>query len=326
MEFYIIHKPIVESMDYLAIVIVLVVLVWAKFHVLNPRRRTKLPPGPYPFPIIGNILQLGTNPHRSFANLSKIYGPLMSLQLGRIRAVVASSPEVAKQVLREHDQALCSRTVISAAEAHDFHKNSFGFLPVSSSKWKNARKICREHLFSTRRLDESQGLRLEKLMKLRDYVHECSKWGRPVNVGEAVFTTAINLMTATLFSVELATFESDVALDLKETVEGVMRSLGAPNLADFFPLLKAFDPQGIKRQSEFYLGKMIDMFGDIIDRRLESRGTSKKYDLLETLLDLREERDANLSIDDIKRLFMVRLSYFPLIHIIITHTHAFSHR
>ncbi|KAL8525240.1 hypothetical protein ACS0TY_014751 [Phlomoides rotata] len=78
-------------------------------------------------------------------------------------------------------------------------------------------------------------------------------------------------MKATLFSVERASFESDVAQDLKETVENVTRILGAPNLADFFPLLKPFDPQGIKRQSEFYLGKMIDMFGHIINQRLQSR-------------------------------------------------------
>ncbi|KAL8502104.1 hypothetical protein ACS0TY_021283 [Phlomoides rotata] len=52
----------------------------------------------------------------------------MSLHLGSLYTVVASSPEVAKKVLQQHDQALCSRTVIAAAEAHDFHKS----LPLRS--------------------------------------------------------------------------------------------------------------------------------------------------------------------------------------------------
>ncbi|KAL8525243.1 hypothetical protein ACS0TY_014754 [Phlomoides rotata] len=69
-----------------------------------------------------------------------------------------------------------------------------------------------------------------------------------------------------------------------------MRSLGTPNLADFFSLLKAFDPQGIKRQSDY--------------RRLGSRG-SNKYDLLESLVNLMEDRDYDLSINDIKHLFLV---------------------
>ncbi|KAL8515326.1 hypothetical protein ACS0TY_014149 [Phlomoides rotata] len=103
------------------------------------------------------------------------------------------------------------RTRSVYGKAHNFHKNSLGFLPVGSSIWKRARKICREHLFSTHQLDESQGLRLEKLMTLHDYLRKCSVAGRAVNVGKAVFTTAVNLMTATLFSVELASFESDVA-------------------------------------------------------------------------------------------------------------------
>ncbi|KAL8479799.1 hypothetical protein ACS0TY_026657 [Phlomoides rotata] len=293
-------------MDSLALVIVLVVLVWASFNVVVRSGRRKLPPGPYPFPIIGNIFQLGSNPHRSLANLSKTYGPLMSLHLGSLYTVVASSPEVAKQVLHQHDQALSNRTIIAAAEALDFHKSSFGFSTVGSSIFKRARKICREHLFSTARLDESQGLRLEKLTKLRDYLHECAVAGRAVNVGEAVFTTAVNLMTATLFSLELATFDSDTVQELKETVEGVMKTMGTPNLADYFPLLKPFDPQGIKKQSEFYLGKMKAIVGDIIKQRVESRGgTSKIYvDLLETLLNLREETDANLSINNITHLFM----------------------
>ncbi|KAL8545675.1 hypothetical protein ACS0TY_005710 [Phlomoides rotata] len=293
-------------MDSLALVIVLVVLVLASFNVLVRSGQRKLPPGPYPFPIIGNIHQLGSNPHRSIANLSKTYGPLLSLHLGSLYTVVASSPEVARQVLQQHDHALCSRAVIATAEALNFHKNSFSFLPVGSRK--KALKIYREHLFSTPRLDESHNLRLKKLTKLRNYLHECTVARRVVNVGEAVFTTALNLMTAILFSVELASFDLDIAQELKETVEGVMKTWGTQNLADFFPLIKPFDPQEIKRQSGIYLWTMINMCGDIINKRLKSRSTSvdslKKYDLLETLLSLRGERDANLRINDITHLFM----------------------
>lgn len=298
-------------MDILALVIVLVLLFWASFHVLRKQGR-KLPPGPYGFPIIGNILQLGPNPHRSLANLSKTYGPLMSLQLGTLFTVVVSSSKVAKQVLQEHDEALCNRTVVAASEPHDFYKHTMAFSPVSSPKWKKERKICREHLFSTPRLDESQCLRLEKLKKLCDYVRECSDSARAVNVGEAAFVTSLNLMTATLLSVDITNFDSNVTQGLKEIVEGVVRCMGAPNLADFFPVLKAIDPQGIKRQSGLYLKKLMDMFEDMINQRLQSREISidspKKYDLLETLLNLREESGYNLNTNDMKYLFVVRLS------------------
>lgn len=300
-----------DSMDSLALVIVLVVLVWASFHVIMMSGRRKLPPGPYAFPIVGNILQLGSNTHQSLTNLSKIYGPLMSLQLGSLYTVVVSSPEVAKQVFRYQDHALSSRTIISAAEVHDFHNNSLGLIPVGD-RWRNIRKICREHLFSTRRLDESQGLRLQKLTKLRDYIHDCSETARVVNVGEAVFITVINLITFTFFSVDtFDSYQDNVAHDLREAVEGWMKSMGAPNLADFFPLLKPFDPQGIKRQSKFYMGKLLEKFEDIINPRLKSRGS--KHDLLETLVNLMEDAKYNLSINDFKYLFLVRHSLASLI-------------
>ncbi|KAH6785098.1 hypothetical protein C2S51_037553 [Perilla frutescens var. frutescens] len=283
----------------IVIAIVLVVLAW--FYIA-PRRRGKLPPGPYPFPIIGNILQLGRNPHQSLSDLSKTYGPLISLQLGSVYTVVASSPEFAKLLLQENDQVFSSRTIPAAAEAHGHDKFSSGLIPVGE-RWRKGRKLFREHLFSTRRLEAGEGLRREKLRKLRDYVQQCGVRGRAVNLGEAAFVTLLNLLTVTLFSVDLADYESDGAQELRETIEGVTNILGAPNVADFFPFLKRFDPQGIKRKSEFYVGKLLAIIGDLIDQRLESR--TKNDDLLGTLLDLMEgSDDYDLSRKDIQHLLL----------------------
>ncbi|KAL0392083.1 UNVERIFIED_CONTAM: Ferruginol synthase [Sesamum radiatum] len=97
-------------------------------------------------------------PHQSLAELSKTYGPLMSLQLGSIYTVVVSSPELAKEVLQKHDQVFSGRTIAAAAQVHDHHKISMAYLPVGK-EWRTIRKICKEQMFSTYRLDASQGLR-----------------------------------------------------------------------------------------------------------------------------------------------------------------------
>ncbi|KAL2460763.1 hypothetical protein Adt_44183 [Abeliophyllum distichum] len=49
---------------------------------------------------------------------------------------------------------------------------------------------------------------------------------------------------------------------------------------------------------------MFAIFDGIIDERLQSRGTSMKNDLLETLLDLNEKHDPEISRDDIKHLLL----------------------
>ncbi|WOH02384.1 hypothetical protein DCAR_0521773 [Daucus carota subsp. sativus] len=47
----------------------------------------KLPPGPYPLPIIGNIHKLGKHPHKSLNTLAQVYGPIIRLKLGRVTTI-----------------------------------------------------------------------------------------------------------------------------------------------------------------------------------------------------------------------------------------------
>ncbi|KAL2462988.1 Cytochrome [Forsythia ovata] len=289
----------------------LVVLSFLVWHVLrsNLRRRRsgKLPPGPYPFPIIGNILQLGKNPHQSLTKLSKIYGPLMYLKLGSRNTIVVSSPDIAKQVLQKHDQVFSSRTIPAASTAYDHFKKSLAWLPVAS-KWRNLRKICKEQMFSSHRLDASQGLRQEKLKKLCDYVHDCCINDQVVDIGDAAFITSLNLMSATLFSIDFAQFNSDSSQETKEIIRGMMEVAAAPNLADFFPVLKFVDPQGILRQSKSYVGKLLVIFDDLINQRLKSRSDSidhpARNDVLEAIIDYSQTNESELTIDVLKHLLL----------------------
>ncbi|KAF5729923.1 geraniol 8-hydroxylase-like [Tripterygium wilfordii] len=85
------------------------------FYVVAGGSKTssgRLPPGPVALPIVGNLLQLGDKPHKSLAKLAKIHGPIMSLKLGKVTAVIFSSATMAKEVLQKHDIAFANRTVV----------------------------------------------------------------------------------------------------------------------------------------------------------------------------------------------------------------------
>ncbi|KAI3444657.1 hypothetical protein Pfo_001322 [Paulownia fortunei] len=292
-------------MDFLTFLLVLISIMWICTIILTSnsraRKSSKLPPGPYQFPIIGNILDLGSKPHQSLAKLSKKYGPVMSLKLGSITTIVVSCPETAKLVLQKHDLAFSSRTIPSAAESLNHDEFSMVWIPVEN-QWRKLRKICKEQMFSVSRLDASQGLRREKLQKLCDYVKECCETGLAVDIGEAAFTTSLNLMSATLFSVEFAQFNSDSSQEMKDVVWGVMKCVGSPNFADYFPVLKSADPQGILRETKIYFEKLFAIFDGIIDEKLKSRG--EKNDLVEALIDLNQKDEAELSRNDIKHLLL----------------------
>ncbi|CAI0444245.1 unnamed protein product [Linum tenue] len=148
--------------------------------------RGKLPPGPARLPIIGNLHNLGSQPHRSLADLAKIHGPLMILKLGQVTTIVASSPAVAKEILQKQDQLLSDRQVVLAVRALDHHQFSVAWLPVGS-KWRNLRKISNSHLFATQKLDSNEELRREKVQELMEDVRRNAS-ERP---GEAVLERCV---------------------------------------------------------------------------------------------------------------------------------------
>ncbi|KAF3558814.1 hypothetical protein F2Q69_00014437 [Brassica cretica] len=104
--------------------------------VRSQRRSNALPPGPPGWPIIGNIFQIGKAPHRSLANLSRIYGSVMSLRFGSLTTVIISSPEAAREVLKTHDQVLSGRIILDPIRSIDHHDVSMAWPPSTSPRWR----------------------------------------------------------------------------------------------------------------------------------------------------------------------------------------------
>ncbi|WCJ44260.1 Cytochrome P450 76T24 [Euphorbia peplus] len=271
-------------MDYPSFLIVFS-LIWAIFIYITKskilsRNSLSLPPGPMAFPIIGNIFEMGINPHRSLANLSKTFGPLMTLKLGSITAIVISSPEFAKEALQKHDQALSTRTFPDAVRAHDHHKYSTVWLPASD-RWRSLRKIVATEMFTSRKFEASQDLRQKKVQELLGFVEEKCKTGVAIDIGQAAFTTVLNLLSNTIFSIDLASYNSNISQQFYDAVVGIMEELGKPNIADYFPLLHIMDPQRIRRRTSGGFDKLFEIFDEIIAERLQLKSSSSKHLLLD---------------------------------------------
>ncbi|CAN1288130.1 Cytochrome P450 98A2 [Linum perenne] len=73
------------------------------------RLRFKLPPGPRPLPIVGNLYDIKPVRFRCFAEWAEQYGPIISVWFGSTLNVVVSNTQLAKEVLKEHDQQLADR-------------------------------------------------------------------------------------------------------------------------------------------------------------------------------------------------------------------------
>jgi len=136
---------------------------------------------------------------------------------------------------------ISNRAVPDALCAINHHESS-----VASDHWRTLRKICNAQLFSIRRLD-AQGLRRENVEELLSYVETCSQVVIAVDIGHATFITNFNVLSRTFFSVDLHDSSSDFCSQFEDIVKGLMDEAGRPNFADYFPVLKRIDPQGIRQ-------------------------------------------------------------------------------
>lgn len=271
--------------------------------------RTRLPPGPKPYPLVGNLFELGEKPHLSLTKLSQRYGPIISLQLGQLTTIVISSASLAKEILRTHDNVFCNRTTPDAANSYKHCEYSMVWLPVSD-RWRNLRKICNSQLFAAKVLDANQANRRVKVQELIAEVRESKEKGVPVDIGGAAFKTTLNLMSRTIFSVDLANRSSDTAREMKETIWGIVEETAKPNVADYFPLLRKIDPQGIRRRLTNHFQKSMVLFDRMINQRLETR-KGESYiptnDMLDTLLNMAEEKNEEMDKTEVEHLFLVSL-------------------
>ena len=132
------------------------------YRVLKPISRPSsslpLPPGPRPWPIVGNLPHMGPAPHQGLANLAQTHGPLMHLRLGFVDVVVAASASVAEQFLKIHDANFCSRPLNFRTTYLAYNKQDLVFAPYGP-KWRFLRKLTPVHMFSAKAMDDFSQLR-----------------------------------------------------------------------------------------------------------------------------------------------------------------------
>ncbi|KAL9338452.1 hypothetical protein Peur_070221 [Populus x canadensis] len=233
-------------------------------------KNQSLPPGPKPWPIIGNILHFGKKPHISTANFAKTHGPLISLKLGKQLLIVGSSKRAATEILKSHDRLLSARYVFKAAlfEKHVLDRISIVWATQCSDGWKSLRALCRNELFSAKAIESQAVLREKKMGEMVEFIGR--REGEVVGIGEVVLAIVFNTIANLLFSVDLIGLEDDGATTGLKSLMWRMMKLGAtPNIADFYPILGGLDPQGLKRKMAVCVNQMFDIWGKYIKERRE---------------------------------------------------------
>ncbi|GAB2270089.1 Belongs to the cytochrome P450 [Dionaea muscipula] len=287
----------------------------------HPKHR-QLPPGPTPWPILGNLPHLGPMPHQNLAALARKYGPLMHLRLGYVHVVVVASASAAAQFLKTHDANFSSRPPNSGAKHIAYNYQDLVFAPYGP-RWRMLRKICSVHLFSTKALDDFRHVRQEEVGLL---IKALSGAGRErVQLGQLLNVCTTNALARVMlgrrvFSDGIGKLDSK-ADEFKDMVVELMVLAGVFNIGDFVPALEWLDLQGVAAKMK-RLHKRFDSFlGTILEEHKAVRGDPDHHkqqqhtDLLSTLLSLKDNCDdegTTLTDTEIKALLLVNNFSFLL--------------
>ncbi|XP_058788463.1 flavonoid 3'-monooxygenase-like [Vicia villosa] len=254
-----------------------------------------LPPGPKPWPIIGNMPHLGTAPHQSLAALAQTYGPLMHLKLGFVDAVVVASATVAEQFLKVHDANFSSRPPNAAAKNMVYNYQDLVFAPYGP-RWRLLRKISSVHLFSNKVMSEFQHIREEEAARLTSKLASNNSDTKAVKLGQLLSICTTNALARAMLGRKV--FKDDnrdndpKADDFKNMILESMVLGGVFNISDFIPSLEWLDLQGVQAKMKILHKKFDAFLTNIIEEHETSNSKSEKHkDLLTTLLALRDEGD-----------------------------------
>lgn len=288
-----------ERLILLLISILICVVVSLSLKARGATLRKRLPPGPPALPVVGHLHLLGQSPHRFFCDLSKVYGPLMFFRLGSVPLIVASTPEMARQILRTHDQAFTSgRIQTLASEA--IYGSCTGFVFSDTTPYLQfLRHLCTKDLFSSNRLEGFRPMRMEEVGALLRSVLADSSHGKLVSVRPKLQAATNNIICRMIIGKT-----SDVVPLLVEVIE----VLGTLNLGDYIPFLRWMDLQGCAKHGKVTGARLHAALQAIIDgRREQSDGNYEPpADVLDVLLSASLNCPQNIQItnDHIKAVLL----------------------
>ncbi|XP_023543453.1 cytochrome P450 CYP736A12-like [Cucurbita pepo subsp. pepo] len=254
----------------------------------------KLPPGPKGFPIIGSLHLLSKLIHRDLHHLSQRYGPIMYMQLGRVHAIVVSSPRAAELFLKTHDLDFPSRPLTKTSNQISYGRKGIAFSQYDSH-WRNMRKMCTLELFSFLKINSFSSMRKQEVRLLVDDLQEAAENRVAVDLSSKISCLIVDIMCLMVVGRKYRDKELD-AKGFKAVIQEATRLAAAPNLGDFFPFIARLDLQGLCRRAKS-VGDVFDGFLEkIVEEHVVSKNDKNK-DFVDVMLDLMGSRENDYQID-----------------------------
>ncbi|XP_012383181.1 cytochrome P450 1A4-like [Dasypus novemcinctus] len=239
--------------------LIILVIVFAFVRVLgNKSKKQVSPPGPWSFPIIGNLLQLGDHPYLTFTEMKKKYGDVFLIKLGMVPVVVVNGVEMVKQVLFKNGEHFAGRP----------NMHSFSFLAEGKSlsfsvhygeSWKLHKKIASNALRTFTKAEAKSSTcsclleehAVEEVSELVKVITELTAKVGSFDPRNAITCAVANVVCALCFGKRYDHSDKDF-LRIVKTNDELLKASSAANPADFIPCFRYLPLKIINAPREFY--------------------------------------------------------------------------
>ena len=287
-----------------------------KYYIIENPNKPKLPPGPKPWLIVGNLPEMLANKpaarwiHKTMEELNT---EIACIRLGNVNVIPVTCPSIAREFLRKHDADFASRPTSMAS---DIISNGYmtSILVPYGVQWTKMKKILKD-LFSPRRHQWLQDKRNDEADNLMFYVYNKCKNGGLVNVRTATQHYCGNVYRKVFFNTRYfgkGMKNGGPGLEEVEHVDAafvLLNCVFAFSASDYMPCLRLLDLDGHKGKIK-NAKRIINNYHDsLIEERIKQLNDGSKNvedDLLDVLITLKDaDNKPLLTMKEIKAQVMV---------------------
>ncbi|RYR27600.1 hypothetical protein Ahy_B01g051619 isoform C [Arachis hypogaea] len=281
-------------------------------------KKPRLPPGPKPWPIVGNIPEMLAN-KPTFRWIQNIMNDLETeiacIRLGNIHVILVTSPSIAREFFMKQDAIFASRPLNWSSKYV-----SSGYLTTTitpfGEQWKKMKRVMVEELISPKRHQWLHDKRVEEADNLVRHVYNQTNKNGGGLVDLRIVTKQYggNLMRRLLFNKRYfgnGREDGGAGAEEVEYVESLfiaIRHIYAFSVSDYLPWLWWLDFEGHKKVLKEVTNTIRKYHDPIIEERIHQwrNGTrAHQEDWLDVLISL---KDANsnpfLTLQEIKSQIM----------------------
>ncbi|KAJ9566832.1 hypothetical protein OSB04_002798 [Centaurea solstitialis] len=262
-------------------------LLFTKFRSSNSSSKIQnSPPQPWKLPLIGHLHHLsGALPHRALGSLAEKLGPIVHLQLGQVSAIVISSPDLAKEIMKTHDLSFANRPKLLVAEIVAYNYSNIAFSPYGDY-WRQMRKICILELLSVKKVQSFRPIREQESWNLIDSI--AMHRSKTINLSKKIF----GMMNVIACRDAVGSRCKDQA-SLLAQIEQIVSLSGGFDVSDLFPSIKLLHMlTGMRNKLQKLRNKVDEILDTIISDHQQHRvGGLSNYneDLLDVLLRVKDD-------------------------------------